>query len=182
MTLKTIEDYVWFYYDNGFSIIPLGANGNLKAPSIAEWKQYQEKRASKRTIQQWIKDGSFVGIGIVAGKVSDNLAILDFDDENIPNEIGLKLDKMVDNGNWVVKTGKGYHIYCRGTSPVKTRKAAIVSMDLKAEGGYVAAPPSPHESGNNYEFLNTEFSNIPIQKADEIFDDIVKKIKEKTQT
>jgi len=178
-TTKTIVDYVWLYYEKGFSIIPLGSMGNLKAPSLNEWRQYQEKRATKEEIQKWIDDGLFVGIGIIGGTISNNLAVIDFDDDNIPKEIGLKLDKIQENGNWVVKTGKGYHIYCRDSKSVKTRKVALCSMDLKAEGGYVVAPPSMHESGNKYFFINKELGEIPIQKVDELFDDIITKIKKK---
>ena len=177
--MKTVEDYVWFYYKHGFSIIPLGANGNLKAPSIPKWEQYQTKRASRKEIQNWLDSGLFVGIGIICGNVSGNLAVLDFDDAGIPDEIGIDLDKVMQNGNWVVKTGKGYHIYCRDLNTVKTRKAAIVSMDLKADKGYIVSPPSKHENGNTYTFLNKKFGEIPIQEVNNLFSYIVQKIKDK---
>ena len=176
--MKTIKEAVWKYYNAGFSIIPLGAEGNLKAPSIKEWKKYQKIRPTKEEITTWLKEGLFVGIGIIGGEVSKNLAVIDFDDENLIEEAGLDLKAIVKRGNWVVKTGKGYHIYCRGTEPVKTRKAAIVSMDLKADKGYVAAPPSPHESGKQYKFLNKEFGDIPPMDVMGWFDEIVKTVKQ----
>jgi len=177
--LKTISEYVWFYYKQGLSIIPLGVNSenNLKAPSSIEWKQFYSRKPTEKEIKSWLKKGLFKGIGIIGGEVSGNLAIIDFDDSNIPNEIGLDLGKIMAKGNWVAKTGKGWHIYCRGTEPVRTRKAAAVSMDLKASKGYVAAPPSPHELGVNYKFLNEKLGEIPKQEVMGMFDDIVAKIK-----
>lgn len=178
--MKTITDYIWFYYDLGFSIIPLGENekNNLKAPSLNNWKEYQNKRATREEIEQWIKDGLFKGIGIIGGKISGKLAIIDFDDAKIPEQINLSIDKMIDAGHFVVRTGKGYHIYCKDKNVVRTRKAAPASMDLKAEGGYVAAPPTMHENGTQYEFLNKEFKTLPIVDTDKIFTNIVNKVKE----
>ena len=176
--MKNIEEAVWKYYNTGFSIIPLGANGNLKAPSIEEWKKYQKIKPTKEEIKQWLKQDLFVGIGIIGGEVSQNLAVIDFDDEKLIEDAGLDLKAIIKRGNWVVKTGKGYHIYCRGTEPVKTRKAAIVSMDLKADKGYVAAPPSPHESGKQYKFLNKEFGDIPPMDVMGWFDEIVETVKQ----
>ena len=176
--MKTIKEAVWKYYNAGFSIIPLGVEGNLKAPSIKEWKKYQKIRPTKEEIDTWLKEGLFVGIGIIGGKVSHNLAVIDFDDESLIEEAGLDLKAIIKRGNWVVKTGKGYHIYCRGTEPVKTRKAAIVSMDLKADKGYVAAPPSPHESGVQYEFLNDKFNTIPPMDVMSWFNEIVETVKQ----
>ena len=175
--MNDIEKAVWRYYNTGFSIIPIGANGNLKAPSIDEWKKYQKIKPTKAEIKTWLKEGLFVGIGIIGGEVSNNLAVIDFDDEALIEEAGLDLKAIAKRGNWVVKTGKGYHIYCRGLKPVKTRKAAIVSMDLKADKGYVAAPPSPHESGKEYTFLNTEFGDIPPMDVMSWFDEIVETVK-----
>ena len=58
MQIKTIEEHVWFYYKQGFSIIPLGKNetNNLKRPSLSDWKQYQNRKATKdKTMaKKWI--------------------------------------------------------------------------------------------------------------------------------
>jgi len=175
-----IVKHVWQYYEAGFCIIPLGKNekNNLKAPSIKEWKQFEETRPTKKQVQAWIDEGLFVGIGIIGGAVSDNLAVIDFDDENIPNLIGLNLANLATK-HFIVKTGKGYHIYCFDTKPVKTRKAAIVSMDFKADKGYVAAPPSPHESGTAYVSMSNFDTLINKTRIDAMawFDEIVETVK-----
>jgi hypothetical protein len=62
-----------------------------------------------------------------------------------------------------VRTGRGTHRYYRvpkGTT-VKSRKLAK-DVDLKADGGYVAAAGSLHPSGSRYEFSNRlEIAELP---------------------
>jgi len=53
---------------------------------------------------------------------------------------------------WVAKTGRGLHLYFGSTEPVNTFKAGTL-LDVKGNGGYVAAPPSAHPGGHRYEWL-----------------------------
>lgn len=53
---------------------------------------------------------------------------------------------------WVAKTGRGLHLWYADTTPRRTRKLAPL-LDLKAIGGYVAAPPSLHPDGHRYTWL-----------------------------
>jgi len=184
-----LEQWVWWYYENGFSIIPLGKNkgfwnnkeDELKRPSLKSWDKYKNTRATKEEIQEWIKQGLFTGIAIICGKVSGNLVIIDVDDETIPETIGLKLDKIAESGAWVVKTGKGYHIYCRHHSnPGGIRRPIKHKIEYRANNGYCVVPPSMHPNGKQYKFMNVEKpSNLPtlVEKdVKSIFDDIKKKI------
>ena len=45
--------------------------------------------------------------------------------------------------SWVASTGRGLHLWFANEVPRRTRKLGPL-LDLKAEGGYVAAPPSQH--------------------------------------
>ena len=53
---------------------------------------------------------------------------------------------------WVAKTGRGLHLYFFSVERVGSMKLAPL-LDLKGEGGYVAAPPSLHPDGHRYEWL-----------------------------
>jgi len=53
---------------------------------------------------------------------------------------------------WVARTGRGLHLWYADVQPRRTRKLAP-QLDLKALGGYVAAPPSKHPDGHVYEWL-----------------------------
>ncbi len=50
---------------------------------------------------------------------------------------------------WVAKTGRGLHLYMGSVEPTGSIKLAE-KLDLKGDGGYVAAPPSQHfdDDGN----------------------------------
>jgi hypothetical protein len=53
---------------------------------------------------------------------------------------------------WVAKTGRGLHLWYATMQPTGTIKLGS-KLDLKADGGYVAAPPSKHPDGPIYEWL-----------------------------
>ncbi|MBK8205177.1 MAG: bifunctional DNA primase/polymerase [Planctomycetes bacterium] len=59
------------------------------------------------------------------------------------------------------RTGKGRHAYMRGESTSVNR--VLEGVDRKSKGGYVVAPPSVHESGRVYEWINpdTEIADAP---------------------
>lgn len=177
-----INDWIWFYYDQGFSIIPLKEKD--KRPNINSWKKYIEERPTKEEIQDWIDKKLFKNIGVICGSVSDNLVVIDIDDKKIIEEIDIKLNKVAMSGSWVVETGKGYHFYCKyEVDPGDTRKDTETSLEYRANGGYVVAPPSIHPSGRKYKFLNIEnHEELPYLKNSDVkvlFDGMVQQVKEK---
>jgi len=154
---KTL-DYALMYHSLGFSIFPLKPRS--KQPAVKTWKPYQEQPPTEEEVRKWFKDGKR-NIAIVTGRVSNNLVVIDFDNEEVFKEFIKKLHKhrKLDgalNYTWVVKTGKGYHIYVKLQSPdlvPRTKPRLKPGLDIKAEGGYVVAPPSIHPSGKRYEFI-----------------------------
>lgn len=177
-----INNWVWFYYDQGFSIIPLKEKD--KRPNITTWKKYIEERPTKEEIQEWIDNKLFKNIGVICGGVSDNLVVIDIDDKKIIEEIEINLNKVAMSGSWVVETGKGYHFYCKyDVDPGDLRKDTEISLEYRANGGYVVAPPSIHPSGKKYKFLNVEDpSELPYLKNSDVkvlFDEMVQQVKEK---
>jgi len=159
--LRTTYDYALFYISNGLSVIPIKPRD--KVP-LTEWKQYQQQAPSISEIQKWFK-GTDSNIAIVTGKVSDNLVVIDFDDKSLFNEFLEKgssdLREIVDT-TWIVKTSRGYHVYLRVDSDKPVGSAKFDGVDVKAEHGYVLAPPSIHPSGIRYEFLTPDmpWSNV----------------------
>lgn len=151
-----IEKAIWFYYDQGFSVIPVGVNkeNDLKKPSII-WQQYHDVRPTKEEIQQWIDDGLFIGIAVICGAVSKNLAIIDIDDATIPEDIGFNLSDVWNTGGWVTKTGKGYHIWMQHHgNPGGIRKPSRYHIEFRANDGYCVVPPSNHPNGSTYTFMD----------------------------
>ena len=74
-----IDDCVWSYWNEGFSIIPIKARS--KKPNIKSWEKYQAVQPTQDEITDWLNKNLFKNIGIICGAVSNNLVIIDIDDE-----------------------------------------------------------------------------------------------------
>lgn len=177
-----INNWIWFYYNQGFSVIPLKEKD--KRPNLTSWKKYIQERATKEEIQEWIDKKLFKNIGVICGAVSDNLVVIDIDDKKIIEEIEIKLNKVATSESWVVETGRGYHFYCKyEVDPGGTRKDTETSLEYRANGGYVVAPPSIHPTGRKYKFWNIEnpeeLPNLKNSNVKVLFDDMVQRVKEK---
>lgn len=141
-TMTTMEA-ARYYLDQGFSVIPLKPRD--KKPLIP-WKEYQTRHATQEEIAEWFTNGNN-NIGIVTGKIS-GLAVVDFDTRE-----ATELAKAQNFPTTpLVKTGKGYHAYCLYRDGVRNfqKRDDLPGIDLRGDGGYVAAPPSIHESGAVY--------------------------------
>jgi len=143
------------YIANGLSVIPIKPRD--KAPAIS-WRPYQKDAPSLAEVQKWFK-GTDNNIGIVTGKVSGNLVVLDFDDakafEEFVEALSNDLKDVVMN-TWRVRTSRGFHVYLRVDTDKTVSSVKFNGVDVKAEGGYVVAPPSVHPSGARYTFVEPD--------------------------
>jgi len=155
--MSEVLNYALEYLKLGLSVIPL--QPREKRPLI-KWKQYQQRLPTEDEVRKWFSKWPNANIGIVCGRVSGNLLVLDFDSEDLYKQFMEQAFAFTNLYNklketWIVRTGKGVHIYFRVkdvTPPTKLRLKG--GIDLKGEGGYVVAPPSIHPSGKRYEFVN----------------------------
>lgn len=139
----------------GISIIPVKADGT-KAPAIA-WKHHTEHRATSEHADAWF-DNTEYGLGIVTGKVSGNLLMLEVEGAHMgllpelidtANASGLgQLWQTVSTG-WVEQSPSGgMHWLVRLTQPpAGNQKLAkdtdgTVIAETRAEGGFVVAAPT----------------------------------------
>lgn len=130
----------------GYSVIPVSVN--TKQPMI-KWKEYQTRRPEMNEIERWFDrvDPKSVGIGIVTGAISQ-LTVVDFDTP----EAFQKAKRLNFPSTPLVKTGRGFHAYCRYKPGSRNfqKRDDLPGTDLRSEGGYVITPPSMHQSGCNY--------------------------------
>jgi hypothetical protein len=124
-------------------------------------------------------------IGIATGQQS-NLFVLDIDPRNGGTE---SLQALVDaytdfaeslNTYCVATGGGGLHYYFLLDRPFPSVKKHGLGggIDIKADGGYVVAPPSIHVSGNVYQVK----SDIPLLPVPEILWSLLDSPPEQTQT
>ena len=75
----TIRERFGLYQKWGVSVIPVVYRD--KRP-LVDWKEYQSRRPDNEEVAEWWDrywTDSDANIGIVCGRVSDNLVVLDFD-------------------------------------------------------------------------------------------------------
>lgn len=129
----------------GWSVIPVGSN---KKPLI-NWKEFQTRKANKEEITQWFNDFPNAGVGVVTGKIS-GLIVFDIDPRHGGTDTPFESYDTV-----VVKTGGGgKHFYFKFPEDIQNTTNLIQGVDVRAEGGYVIAPPTLHDSGVKYEWIN----------------------------
>ncbi len=173
MPNKTL-DLAKNYLAKGFSVIPLKIKD--KRPAIDSWKEFQERRPSEEEIVQWFGNGTSNNIGIVTGKIS-GITVIDFDS---PEAIQFAKDHRFPETP-MVKTGKGYHGYFGYKEGVRNfqKRDDLPGIDLRAEGGYVVAPPSIHPDGHAYSWIPGHgLDDVPLAPLPEII--LTKNQKEKT--
>lgn len=137
------------YYDMGLSVMPVRG----KMPLLA-WKKWQSVRATPEQVEAW--DAGPHNVGIITGHISGILVV------DVDGETDLEFPE-----TWTVRTSKGFHYYFNLPEgmDLRNRARAFPNVDIRAEGGYVVAPPSVHESGHVYTWLKspdeTTLADIP---------------------
>lgn len=170
MAIDATQHHVWqmakVYHEVGFSVIPCRAD---KRPS-GQWQEYTVKRASNRLLDRWFDELSLPSIGLIGGRISDNIVFIDLD--GIP-AVQMFFENFPDicKGTKSVLTGsqQGIHLYVRCIDlPDNTnvRVQDVGGFEIRGNGQYVIAPPSPHPSGNTYSI----YRDKPIMTRDNLDD------------
>ena len=110
-----------------------------------------------KQIDAWWRKWPEANIGVATGSTS-GLLVIDLDSPQ-----GLAVFRRIHAAHggeslpraWVVVTGRGWHIYFPippGSERIScsTGKGSEQGVDVRADGGYVVAPPSIHPSGHVY--------------------------------
>jgi hypothetical protein len=147
------------YLNKGLSIIPLISPSmaskklskdefikKCKTPLVG-WKEFQKRRPTEEEVIAWFDKWPNANIGIVTGIVS-GIVVFDLDSEHAveyaENEGGFPDTPKV-------KTGKGWHVFAKYPGfEVRNDVRKELDIDIRADGGYVVAPPSYHGNGNQY--------------------------------
>lgn len=154
MTASPFLEAASGYRDRGWSVIP--AHPSTKAPLLHSWRVYQQHAPAAAQLRAWWSRWPGASVGVVTGVVS-GLVVLDVDPRNGSDESLRRL--VADHGalpeTAVAQTGGGgVHLYFAHPGdrrvPCRTHAGGYHGLDLKADGGFVIAPPSKHRSGGRY--------------------------------
>ena len=122
-----------------------------KHPDVGgSWKPCGQTAAESNLIWEWFRNVPGANVAIICGAVSGILVV---DADGAAGVAEAKLRGLPTT--WIAQSGSGgLHAYFRHPGhPIGNRKLPGIG-DLRADGGYVVAPPSLHASGGCYEWLS----------------------------
>ncbi len=124
---------------------------------IGSWKRFQTEIIPDREVRTMFSSNPDANLFVITGSVS-RLAVLDCDDEQAYGWWKDKLGDIID-ATTAVKSSKGYHFYFR-LKPGQIERGRSHhgdgpsgEWDLRCEGNGVIVPPSVHESGHVYAWV-----------------------------
>lgn len=150
-----VLDWARWYVARGLSVIPVRADGS-KAMALTQGQvfQYRESFADDATLAGWFAPHRAVGIAVLCGKVSGNLAAFDFESDAAwqrwrERVTGTPVEAAAATAPLVRTPKGGRHLYLRiaetfRNNTVYARRADKTTLiEMRGEGGYVVAPGSP---------------------------------------
>jgi hypothetical protein len=163
-------DYAIDYARKGLSVVPCHAvteSGKCtckgktcrsagKHPRI-NWKEQGKLALTEQQLADYWKVWPDSNLGIVTGAVS-RIAVLDIDGEEGKKsleEIGLPLSAFPKTP-LVLTGGGGYHLYFEYPYDMElaTKAGVLPKVDIRANLGFIVAPPSLHLSGKTYQWAD----------------------------
>ena len=148
-----MEAAVW-YCEHGYGIIPIQPRGKRPASrnGLNDW--FDNPDDARR---MWTEHPDF-NIGIVCGMPSHGLVVIDVDEDDEEGKHGL--DALNDwetlHGELprtaTAITGRGglHYLYRTSRTTIRPSTNAELCVDVRADGGYIVAPPSIHPNGTPY--------------------------------
>lgn len=141
------------YLTAGLSVIALSGklpNGKFHPHWNADFLHGRPESADDEVLLlQIFEHSTTTGIGIV---IPAPLLVVDIDGEEGAENLRNILGTAVLPYTPVAQTGRGMHVWFMSAQARRNTKLAP-KLDIKGEGGYVAAPPSRHPDGAIYEWL-----------------------------
>ncbi len=135
----------WLVEERQISVIPLQPKSKIPC---AKWTALQRRLPTREDLEAWFATGHDRNIGIVCGEVS-RLVVIDCD---LPAAVAYA-NQHLPATPMRTRTAKGEHRFYRHSGEhvrnavrVGTRDSSVL-LDVRADGGYVVAPGSVHETG-----------------------------------
>lgn len=177
------------FASHGICTVPVAIDGS-KRPGIASWKEYQNRLPSTDELMTWFQSAQ--GVGVICGKVSGNLEMLELEGRAVAAKMHKEIKEIAENsglGELWAKLNSGYvettpsggiHWLYRidGDVPGNTKLArrpgenggVDVFAETRGEGGFVIVAPTGgtcHPSGGEWRILVGGPDTIPTLTREE---------------
>jgi len=165
--MNSVLEYAKLYASLGWKVFPVNKR---KRPAV---KWTTECTTDIKKIEDWYRKNPHLGVGIACGP--SNLFVLDIDikkdeDGNIKHNGFIELERLLDQHGSLPDTlisqtgGGGRHYFFRSSEGGAKDSAGKIApaIDVRCNSGYVVAPPSLHETGNEYCWQDDEPNEIEL--------------------
>ncbi|HRR86054.1 MAG TPA: DUF3987 domain-containing protein [Phycisphaerae bacterium] len=161
MNTSTLKEAALAYAEHGWPVVPLhsiedGActckRAGCRSPGKHPRSVHGLKEASSdpTVIETWWRDWPQANVGVV----TTGMVVLDIDPRHGGDE---SLAQLIREHGQLPETvealsgGGGRHlIFAQSGVVIRSRNNLLAGIDVKADGGYIVAPPSNHISGGTY--------------------------------
>lgn len=164
-------DWAAMYRACGLQVIPcfnpdeVSVGVSWKRPRLSEWTTLQESLIPEASFERWYGRGgeysSRQNMGILTGRASGNVFVIDLDDQKGPSAGSWWLGVLAEHNNgiepetWRQRTGGGGRQILFKARPgwhAPTNRTPL-GVDIRGQGGFAVMPSSLHESGRHYEWF-----------------------------
>lgn len=166
---EDMKAWALMYADLGFAVFPLRPRD--KRP-VTE-NGFKAATTDKQRIADWWDNYPNCNIGIATGAMSGGLVVIDLDIDEDKGVNGYETLKQWQREHgtlpdtWQSITGRGgYHLFYKDVAKNKSRVNLYEGIDIRADGGYIVAPPSIHPNGKCYEWEQGPGDDIKIAQVD----------------
>lgn len=157
------------YAGLGLAVFPLRPKD--KRPATADG--FKAATTDRQQVAEWWDMCPEYNVGIATGAISGGLVVIDLDIDEDRGINGYEtLSRWQEEhgtlpDTWQSITGRGgYHLFYMDVAKNKSRASLYEGVDVRADGGYIVAPPSIHPNGNRYEWEQGPGDGIGIAQAD----------------
>ena len=160
MEQKTLKEWALYYASIGWKVFPLVPGDKIP---IKDSNGFKDATTDKEQIEKWWSQDPKYNIGIATGAQSGGLVVVDLDEDETKKPIpkhGMRVfDKWGKDhnlANTIFRTlicnspRGGMHLYYHSNAPYQNQADIVWGIDVRAEGGYIVAPPSIHPNGKRY--------------------------------
>lgn len=158
MTENLKQAALYYAEHYGWAVFPLIPR--TKKP--ATQNGYLNATTDRTQIEEWWNKNPDYNIGVATGEMSGGLTIYDLDEHPEKGKYGIEVfdEWQKKNGGVpdtaITKSGSGgRHLWFINHDGLKNREEIFGCIDIRGVGGYIVAPPSIHETGNRYSWIQS---------------------------